>query len=88
MISLSEYSGANAHRLEFGDLFLWFSYETVVAFKEPGKNAVVSENIWSNTTGNHINTIDGGRENKKHRLPRAQFANELEEMLMRRGLVK
>jgi hypothetical protein len=38
-----------------GDLTLVFSYETVVAFEVSGYGWVVSENVWSKTTGKHIN---------------------------------
>jgi hypothetical protein len=86
MIRLTEYEGAHALQLRLGDLYIWFSYETVVAFKEPGRDTVVCDNTWGNTTGKHINAIDGGGENKKHRLLRSQFENELNAMLARRGM--
>lgn len=61
--------------LYVGDLTLWFSYTTIVAFAIPGVGRRVCENVWSQTTGRHLNEIDNG--NKAGRLPRAQFEKEL-----------
>lgn len=41
------------------NMTLWFSYTTLVAFRV-GAVKVVHENSWSNTTGKHLNQIDGG----------------------------
>ena len=38
----------------------FFSYETLVAFHHTNSGLVVRENIWGNTTGRHLNDIDGG----------------------------
>jgi hypothetical protein len=77
--------GVHAQRVDIGELSLWFSYNTVVAFCEPGKLPRVSVNVWGTTTGKHINAIDGG--NKKDRIPDVQFTNELQDVLKRHGLV-
>lgn len=55
-------------------IFLWLSYETVVAFYD-GYDLVVCENIWGPTTGKHLNSIDGG--NKKDRLSYEEFNKRL-----------
>ena len=52
----------------------YFSYATLVAFEYKGK-LVVHENVWSNTTGKHLNSIDGG--DKKNRLSAEKFVEEL-----------
>lgn len=39
----------------------YFSYDTLVAFEYRGW-LTVRENVWSNTTGKHLNTIDNGRK--------------------------
>ena len=38
----------------------YFSYDTLVAFHHTNSGLVVRENIWGNTTGRHLNDIDGG----------------------------
>ena len=87
--SYGDYSSDNygAHSLEVrvGDLVLYFSYQTVIAFCTPGTGRRVCENVWSTTTGKHLSWIDGG--NKKNRLPSAQFDNELEEVLQHYNLI-
>lgn len=82
-----EYSGngrANAMQVEVGDLCLWFSYRTVVAFSAPGTGIVVRQNDWKGTTGKHLNWIDGG--NKKSRLASQDFEKKLSEMLKKHNL--
>jgi len=81
-----DYSSKNygsSRAVQIGSLTLYFSYDTVVAFKD-GINLIVSENCWSTTTGRHLNCIDGGR--KKDRLPRDKFEAELEKVLTAHGL--
>jgi len=81
----SDNYGVNALRLDIGDISLWFSYKTVIAFRD-GFNGeiVVSENKWSVVTGKHLNFIDGG--NKKSRLNRIEFESKLSEMLARHNI--
>jgi len=76
--------GAHCLKVRIGCLTLWFSYNTVVAFRAPGCLIEVSENCWNTTTGKHLNAIDGGA--KKDRLPRAQFEKELEQVLKQYNL--
>lgn len=71
----------NFTRLYLGNIVLWFSYETVVAFHVPGQPRVVSENAWGPTTGKHLNEIDGG--NKSTRIPRAEFVSRLNELMQK-----
>jgi hypothetical protein len=80
----SENYGAHAMRVRIGALTLWFSYSTVVAFQEPGRARRVTENVWKQTTGKHLNAIDGG--DKKSRLKRSVFQAELSDLLARHGL--
>ena len=69
--------------IEFTDrgdwLELYFSYETIVAFRERGNKVVVSQNFWSVTTGRHLNEIDGGR--KEDRIDADAFQRGLDEAL-------
>lgn len=81
------YSGGNygAHTIavRLGERTVYYSYDTVVAFR--GKNSkgdyfdCVSVNIWGSTTGKHINWIDGG--DKKARLCTEDFNAKLQEFL-------
>ena len=57
----------NLTRVIVGDLSIWFSYETPIAFKVYGQPRVVRENVWGPTTGKHLNSIDGGTEKAKAR---------------------
>lgn len=61
-------------------LELYFSYQTVVAFQEsfPGR-LTVCHNIWSNTTGRHLNEIDGGA--KEDRLYPDAFQEQLSKVI-------
>ena len=63
--------GAHSLAFQLGDVTVYFSYETPVAFEAPGHGLVVRENDWGNTTGKHLNWIDGG--DHKNRLPGSEF---------------
>lgn len=63
--------GAHALRVDVGDLTVWFSYKTPVAFVKLGSKRVVRQNDWSTTTGKHLNAIDGG--DKKARVSGEEF---------------
>jgi hypothetical protein len=77
------YSSDNygAHALQFfvGDLVIWFSYKTPIAFKKIGGERVVRQNDWKQTTGKHLNAIDGG--DKKSRVDGATFERLFAEAL-------
>ena len=60
--------------LYIGDKRVYFSYETPIAFWN-GNELFVSENEWSQTTGRHLNAIDGG--DKSNRIPHSQLMNLL-----------
>lgn len=47
--------GAHSLEVDIGDLRLWFSYHTVVAFHAPGQHRMVRQNDWGTTTGKHLN---------------------------------
>ncbi len=77
-VELSRSQNNNLTRVYVGNLVLWFSYETIVAFHAPGAGRKVAANVWSQTTGRHLNEIDGGsKEAKAARLGPAEFADEL-----------
>jgi len=79
----SDNYAAHCLRLTLGDLTLYFSYRTVVAFEE-GFKMYVSENCWGPTTGKHLKWIDDGC--KKSRLKRDKFEELLEKVLMEKGI--
>lgn len=66
----------NALRFISNGISYWFSYQTLVAFYSPKTGRVVHENVWSKTTGRHLNVIDGG--NKAARVNAERFAELLE----------
>lgn len=79
----SQNYGVNCLRVDVGGLRLWFSYSTVIAFQADGP-ARVCENCWAQTTGKHLNWIDGG--DKAARLGRGQFEAELAAVLKAHNL--
>jgi len=56
-VSASHYGGPNGIYVELGDVGLWFSYQTCVAFRTSSLFAIC-ENVWGCTTGKHLNAID------------------------------
>lgn len=65
----------NLNRVDVNGVSFWFSYQTVVAF-EDHKGLVVSENVWSQTTGKHLNSI---QSDKSLRVPYEKFRRLLAE---------
>lgn len=83
-VELSRSQNNNLTRVYVGDLILWFSYETIVAFHAPGSSRRVCENVWSQTTGRHLNEIDGGsKEAKAARLSHDVFTVALDGIMAR-----
>ena len=73
------------HRiLTIGDLKLHFSYSTIIAYELDG-DKVISENIWSMTTGKHLNWID---DDKDKRINPEEFEQKLKEVLLEKGLAR
>lgn len=75
-------TGENALAVQIGELTVYFSYETVVAFRSPKTGLVVSENVWSTTTGKHLNAIGP----KDMRIDNEEFQILLNETLKTHGL--
>lgn len=81
----SDNYGVNSLCVSIGDITLWFSYQTVVAYQMPHQDSpVVSENLWGPTTGRHLNAIDGGV--KKSRVNRGLFEAALQRALTELGI--
>jgi len=71
--------GAHTLKVTMGDFALFYSYQTIVAFSD-SRGFFCSENVWSSTTGKHLNMLE---PNKKNRLPHHEFEVELQNMLSR-----
>jgi hypothetical protein len=57
---------------------LWFSYETIISFYDSKLcKSFTSENVWSNTTGKHLNFIE---PDHKKRIPNSEFVKLLEKL--------
>lgn len=50
---------------------VWFSYETPIAFAISGAGTFKSENVWTNATAKHLNSIPA------HVIPNAEFNDRL-----------
>lgn len=74
----------NAVEVGIGNVRLYFSYKTLIAYEDNEDGQVVSENVWSTTTGKHLNYVDGG--DKKSRCKSDQFDQKVAAMLKRHGL--
>lgn len=56
----SDNYGAHTMLVEVGPLDLYYSYQTLIAFRSPETGLVVHENDWGPTTGKHLKWIDNG----------------------------
>lgn len=80
--SSSNYGSSRA--VQIGNLTLYFSYETIIAFNGT-EGLRILKNYWSTTTGRHLNAIDNG--NKKNRLDQENFNELLWQELQKHNLV-
>jgi hypothetical protein len=69
--------GAHCIAIQIGNVELYFSYDTVVAFCGDGE-MVISQNVWGPTTGKHLNAID---TDKSRRVSREVFEEKLQKLL-------
>jgi hypothetical protein len=69
--------GVNTLYVTIDGVTIYFSYQTIVAFEYEGE-LTISENIWSVTTGKHLNMIE---PEKSIRVPNEEFRRELTRML-------
>jgi hypothetical protein len=78
-IRLKNLGTINKNKVDIGNLEIYFSYETPVAFNSyDGKGAVCSENIWSTTTGKLLHEVC---PDKKTRVPNEKFRDQLEKAI-------
>ena len=64
IIELINYGTPNKNKVCIGELALFFSYSTIVAFHSEATGLVCSENCWSNTTGKFLNEIEPRKEKR------------------------
>lgn len=55
--------GTHAHAIDLGDLTIYFSYKTPIAFHVCGSPPHARENVWGSSTGAHINKAVGWHDN-------------------------
>lgn len=78
--------GLNSIVVSVGELDLYFSYQTIIAFYDIiNGELVVSENLWGKTTGKHLNAI---QNDKNERLNREEFEERLNGLLLDHNLIK
>lgn len=83
-VELSKSMNDKLTRVYVGNIVLWFSYETIVAYHVPGDGRKVSVNVWGTATGKHLNAIDGGtKDAKAERIPHGEFVRGLEAVMDR-----
>jgi len=75
--STSNY-GAHTLIVSIGNLSVYFSYSTPVAFSTSHHGLICSENIWGNTTGKHLNWI---MPDKKKRIKNDMFEARLKDVI-------
>lgn len=49
--------GAHTLKVDLGDIEFYYSYETIVAYADNQDHLVCCENVWTTTTGKHLNWI-------------------------------
>jgi len=69
----NENSARNANYIKIWGVTFYYSYDTLVAVNY-GKGVKVCKNMWSNTTGKHLNWID---DDHSIRLSVEGFATEI-----------
>jgi hypothetical protein len=83
-IKVWKYARGNNNKaiyIDYMNVTFYMSYDTCIAFSSIPTGLVVHDNIWSTTTGAHLNTIDGGDLlSKTKRVNAKQFAAKLAEM--------
>jgi len=75
----------NFYKVRANNVIFYFSFGTCVAFKElTNYKLTIHENVWSRSTGAHLNMID---KDKSIRVDRAIFNDILEDVLTDNNLL-
>lgn len=77
---------SNGEMVKIGLLEFYFSYQTIIGFRDKNGSLYVSENIWGSTSGRHINSIADMTKSK--RLNREDFKRFLEYKMISYGLIQ
>ena len=77
-IRLINQGTVNKNIVEIGNISLYFSYETIVAFLTPRFGLVCRVNDWSSTTGKFLNDI---QPDKSKRIESAEFEKQIAKLL-------
>jgi len=70
----SDNYGVNSLMFSIGNLEIYFSYKTPIAFWHPSTGFVIRVNDWSTTTGKHLNWIN---KNHSKRISGDEFEKQL-----------
>lgn len=68
----------NFYKVHLGNLTIWFSYSTPIAF-DTGRVRAVRSNAWEATTGKHLNLIDDGA--RRDRISGDEFESRLQQVI-------
>ena len=70
--------GVNSLMVDLDKIRLYYSYQTIVAFYTIQTGLIVSENVWTVTTGKHLNWI---QTDKSKRVKYDDFDKQLQDAL-------
>lgn len=76
----SDNYGVNSLSVDLGEIEIFYSYKTIVAYRDIQDGLVCSKNVWSTTTGKHLTWI---QPDKKARVENDQFKAMLDAALKR-----
>lgn len=62
----SDNYGAHTLKVDLGEIELYYSYETIVAYSDIKDGLVCSLNSWGVTTGKHLNWIEQDKKKRKN----------------------
>ena len=83
-IKVWKYARGNNNKaiyIDYMNVTFYMSYDTCIAFSSIPTGLVVQHNIWGNTTGAHLNAIDGGDiGHKAKRVNSREFKAKIAEM--------
>jgi hypothetical protein len=76
----SDNYGVNSLQVQFDSFTLFYSYQTIIAYKDNQDGFVMCKNSWGTTTGKHMNWLD---EDHSKRIDGNLFEQKLKDMLER-----
>lgn len=79
----SDNYGAHSLAIAIGEVTLFFSYDTVIGFIAYPYGEVISENVWTVTTGKHLNWL---QPDKSRRVSNEEFEEKLTQVLEKHNL--